>query len=796
MDKTYPKFRDDLIISQQEFEKITFYVIKDPITRKFFRIKEFEYFITSKLDGKTSPDLIAQSFQDRFHIQLPLEKLEEFIRRLGSLGFLEGEVTDSSTLLTDLKRSRRERELARLQYQKQSLWSRLLFIKLKGFDPDRLLNRMVKPFRSLFTPHFLVISGLIILWALVVTYTNWQDLGYSFSGIFKVATILKIWAAIFMVVVLHEFAHALTCKHFGGEVHEMGFLLLYFQPCFYCNVSDAYLFEKKPQKLWVTFAGAYGQMFVWAVATILWRITALDTGLNSFIFVIVITSGVTVLFNFNPLIKLDGYYLLTDYLEIPNLRQKAFGYLSSILKYKLFGQKDSNQETSVRAGRIYVWYGLFSLIYSALLLSVVYIQAERFLVSRLGGIGFILSLVLLFLILKQPLKVVLKGIARFFSGKKSESFQGNQIRESTGEKMTTRRRKLIIYSGIIALILLLLFLVKWELKIGGPCEIKALESFTLRSLSDGTVTSELFRGGAEEKKSLNYLKLFTTDFTTLNLVTKVKEGQRVDSGQTVAELTSPSYYSNLLQVKENIRKAVENYNLLQKGARKESIQQAQDKVAQIQSELSFKDKELKRYSELFDKKLISNQEWENVQTEHNILANQLRISQNDLKIMKSGSRPEELSMADTEIKRWQERLDFLESQVSDSQIRSLISGTVTSISYDNNLLSISNIDTIRVMIQVSEKDLDVLALGQRVKLKVQSFPFLSFWGKVTKISQMADTGGPKKIFPVTCKIENKNHLLKPGMTGYAKVFCGKRSLFTLLTRRIVRYFRVEVWSWW
>lgn len=153
-------------------------------------------------------------------------------------------------------------------------------------------------------------------------------------------------------------------------------------------------------------------------------------------------------------------------------------------------------------------------------------------------------------------------------------------------------------------------------------------------------------------------------------------------------------------------------------------------------------------------------------------------------------------MADTEIKRWEERLEFLESQVSDSQIKSPIRGMVTSISYDGNLLSISNIDTVRVLIQVSEKDLDVLQLGQKVKLKVQSYPFLSFWGKVTKISQMADISGPKKIFPVTCKIENPEHLLKPGMTGYAKVFCGKRSLFTLLTRRIVRYFRVEVWSWW
>ena len=153
-------------------------------------------------------------------------------------------------------------------------------------------------------------------------------------------------------------------------------------------------------------------------------------------------------------------------------------------------------------------------------------------------------------------------------------------------------------------------------------------------------------------------------------------------------------------------------------------------------------------------------------------------------------------MADTDIKRFQERLEFLEGQVSDSQIKSPIHGVVTSISYESNLLTIANIDTVRASIQVSEKDLDVLKEGLSVKLKVQSYPFLSFWGKVTKISQMADVGGSKKIFPVTCKIQNKDYLLKPGMTGYAKVYCGKRSLFSLLTRRIVRYLRVEVWSWW
>ncbi len=767
MKKSHPKFRDDLIISQQEFEKVTYYVIKDPITQSFFRIKEFEYFITQKLNGETSPEQIAQSFKEHFSIKLPLDTLGKFIQRLESLGFLESEIS--------------ERELAQLQYQKRTFPGKLLFIKLKGFDPDKLLNRIIKYTRFIFTPYFLVLSLFIIFLATVITISNWGDLGYSFKGIFKMATIVKVWIAIFLVVVLHEFAHGLTCKYFGGEVHEMGFLLLYFQPCFFCNVSDAYLFKEKSKRLWVTFAGAYCQIFVWAVATILWRVTALDTGLSNFIFVVVITSGITVLFNFNPLIKLDGYYLLTDYLEIPNLRKKAFGYISLLLKKRFLKQKDLEIEASLRAKKVYIWYGILSLLYSVLLLSFIFIKVERFLVTQLGGFGFILFLFLIFLIFKQPAKVALAGISQFLFTKKEELMVP---------------KKIIIYSVVIVAAMLALFLVKMELKIGNPCEIRALECFVLKSSPDGTVTSEFFKRGSQEKKSVNLLRLFADDYTSLNLVTRVKEGQEVEVGETVAELSSPSYLSDLAQTKAALRKAKEFYALLQKGARKEAIQQAKDKVAQIQSELKLKEKELSRFSDLHQKNLISNQELEEVQTKVSVLSNQLKIAQNELKIMRNGARPEELSMAEAEIGKLEAKLKFLEDQISASQIKSPIQGVITSISSGDNLLSIANLDTMRVLIKLSEKDLDVLKKGLPVKLKVRSYPFLTFWGKVTKISQIADMEELKKTFTVTCKIENKDYLLKPGMSGYAKVFCGKMRLVSLLTRRIVRYLRVEVWSWW
>ncbi len=775
MEQSYPKFREDLIISQQEFEKVTYYVIKDPITQKFFRIKEFEYFITQNLDGKTSPEEIAQKFQERFKIRLPLDTLNKFIHRVDTLGFWEGEIS--------------ERELAKLQHRKRTFWGKLLFIKLKGFDPDRILNRILRYTEFLFTPHFFVFSLLVIFLAIVITISNWQDLGYSIKGLFRIATIFKIWIAIFLVIVLHEFAHGLTCKYFGGEVHEMGFLLLYFQPCFFCNVSDAYLFKEKSKKLWVTFAGAYCQILIWSVATLLWRITALDTGLNSFLFVVAITSGISVLFNFNPLIKLDGYYLLSEYLEIPNLRKKAFEFLSSSLKRKFLKDHTGRVEVSSRNKKIYIWYGTLSLLYSAFLLSFIFIKVENFLVSHLGGFGFVLFLFLLFLILKQPAKKAVAGAFRFILAKK-EDFM--------------KPKKIIAYSVIIIILLLLLFVVKMELKVGCRCEIQALESYTLRSSPDGTITEELLLGGSGEQKSISLSKLVSDNYGVLNLVTKVKEGERIERGKVVAELSSASYLSDLEQTQAALKKAQGYYELLKKGPRKESIRQAKERVAQIQTELELKEKELKRISDLHKKNLISNHELEKAQTEHQVLSNQLEIAKNDLKILRNGARPEELEMAASEIQELEAKANFLEAQISASQIKSPISGVVTSLRSEKNFypsinfwgLSLANLDTMLVVIKASEKHLDVLKEGQNVKLKVKSYPFTSFWGKVFKIAQKAEEDQAKNVFRVTCKIKNQDHLLRPGMSGYAKIYCGKRSIFNLLTRRIVSYFRVEVWSWW
>ena len=107
-------------------------------------------------------------------------------------------------------------------------------------------------------------------------------------------------------------------------------MLIYFQPAFYCDVSDSWMFPSRRNRMLVTLAGGYAQLVIWGLCTIIWRITDTDTFINHVTLIVILFSGLQTLVNFNPLIKLDGYYMLSDYLEIPNLRAKALSGAADI----------------------------------------------------------------------------------------------------------------------------------------------------------------------------------------------------------------------------------------------------------------------------------------------------------------------------------------------------------------------------------------------------------------------------------------------------------------------------------
>ena len=356
-----PKLRSDLVVSRQPQKGQVIFVIKDPVNSQYFRLNEPDYFIAAQLDGCTGLETVRQRTEATFNVRLSPQSLAEFIISLRQSNLLESAASETVPL--------RER---------RRLGGSLLYLRFKLFDPDALFSWLVKRIGFCFSPGFVACAAATIIWALILAVANWDVFRQDLIGLIRWNALIWLLAAMLAVSMAHEFAHGLTCKHFGGEVRELGVLLLYFQPAFYCNVSDAWLFPEKSKRLWVGFAGPYFEFFLWACAVLVWRLTDGETWLNFGAVAVMAVSGIKTLLNFNPLIKLDGYYLLSDLLDIPNLRRRAYAYIGDAIKGVLGMERTATAEIPPRERRAYLAYGLAAAVCSFSLLG--------FAIMKLGGL--------------------------------------------------------------------------------------------------------------------------------------------------------------------------------------------------------------------------------------------------------------------------------------------------------------------------------------------------------------------------------------------------------------------------
>jgi len=193
----------------------------------------------------------------------------------------------------------------------------------------------------MFTTWFLIVSCLVMLSAAMLVLTHFQtfyDRLPSYHEFFSFKTVVYLWAALGIIKVIHEFGHGLSCRMFGGEVHEMGFLFLCLSPCMYCNVSDAWTLPNKWKRIIISGAGIYVELMIAALATFVWWNSPSHPFVNYMsLSLMVVCSVSTVLFNGNPLMRYDGYYVLADWLEIPNLRDRSNRYLSRLVQEHCLG---------------------------------------------------------------------------------------------------------------------------------------------------------------------------------------------------------------------------------------------------------------------------------------------------------------------------------------------------------------------------------------------------------------------------------------------------------------------------
>lgn len=332
------RMRADLTAVQQSYQGRDYWVVKDPLTLKYFRFEEEEYRLLKMLDGVTSPDQIKLRFDYDFAPQkITMKELYQFVGMLFRSSLL---VSDAADQGIELKK--RFDKSAAAGY-KQKL-TNILSIRFRGFDPDRMLSAL-NPLTSWFFswPMFVLmfLLGASAVGLIFAQFDTFEAKLPSFYTFFEAKN--WFWLAIVMALtkVAHEFGHGMACKKFGGQCHEAGIMLLVLTPCLYMNVSDSWLLKSKWQRAFIAAAGMYVELIISSIAVFVWWFSQPGIINQLALNVIFVSSVSTLVFNANPLLRYDGYYILSDLLEIPNLRSKATAILQ-----RFFGQLFLGLESS------------------------------------------------------------------------------------------------------------------------------------------------------------------------------------------------------------------------------------------------------------------------------------------------------------------------------------------------------------------------------------------------------------------------------------------------------------------
>ncbi len=356
------RLRQDLNIAPQKYEGRTYWVVKDPVSMRYYRFKEQEHFLLQFMDGDHTLDEAQKEYEQRFRPErLKLEDLEHFAQQLLTAGLAQNESPRAGKQLFDRRKKR-------LRSEWMQALTNILYIKIPIFDPDKLLIRMMPYCGWVFSGWAILLAHLYFLGTLIFVgmhFEKFYDNLPRYQEFFTFGNLGWMWLALGVVKVIHEFGHGLSCRKYGGEVHEMGALFLCLSPCLYCNVSDAWTLPSKWKRIVISYAGIYIELFIAATATFVWWYTPSHPFINNLALCLMVVCSIsTIIFNANPLMRYDGYYVMADWLEIPNLRDRSNRFLKNVVLEHCLGV-EVQPETYMATTRkvLFITYAVVSYIY-------------------------------------------------------------------------------------------------------------------------------------------------------------------------------------------------------------------------------------------------------------------------------------------------------------------------------------------------------------------------------------------------------------------------------------------------
>jgi putative peptide zinc metalloprotease protein len=324
-------------------------------------------------DGKRTFEEIAELYSGQTGQEYSVEDVHDFADSLEAMDFWYKTPQEKNILLMQMSADERRK----LVKSRKSRFGDLSEIAFPAVNPDKFVTWLHLHSSFIYTWWFTLVSMVALSITAGISITHWSEIGQDTVEFFNFSNMSWGDVAIYFFLTLitvcwHELAHAHACKHYGGRVPAMGFLLIYLMPAFYTETSEGYVKGSRYQRLIIDMAGAYSELLICAVVTPIWWATPPGTTVHDAAYLLMLMTGIVgLLLNWNPLMKLDGYYMLCEIIGIPDLKEDSTAYVSAWVKRQVWGLPVEVPYVPKRRRFGFVVYALLSGVYSYTVLYIV-----------------------------------------------------------------------------------------------------------------------------------------------------------------------------------------------------------------------------------------------------------------------------------------------------------------------------------------------------------------------------------------------------------------------------------------
>lgn len=487
-----PRVDPDLVIHETVLDGEPIVGVLKRGKNSYYRLSPMQWELIRLFDGERSYAEIAEAFTSQTGTAMGPDDVRSFAEGMEESGLWYESYQDKNLAM-------REKLLAQRERRTKSKIN-VAHIHFSAWDPDQYFDWLdAAAGRFIYNGWSLLGALTLFVFEAFVVVKHWAEIGPDTATFFNfsqksLGDLARFWILIMIVGFIHESAHGLTCKHYGGQVHSMGLMFLYLTPCFFVDVSETWVSATKVQRLGTILAGIWIELVVCAIAMIFWLNSPTDSFFHLFMYELILMTGIAaVVINLNPLLKLDGYYFLTELIEQPELKERSTAFVSAWFQAKVLRLPVEIPIVPRRRVALYVIYALLSGAYSYLLLYFVIRFSFRLGSRWFGEFALFLSAAFGFMLFRSRLR----------------SLQ-NVLKESWDQALVKRfqsRRNAVL--AVLVLIALLMFVPLWRDREDAYFVVEPAQSRAICAAVPGRVNAVM-----------------------------VQQGQQVHAGQPLLQMTS------------------------------------------------------------------------------------------------------------------------------------------------------------------------------------------------------------------------------------------------------------------